>query len=76
MRIIHKKDKCMGCLACATACEKYFESDENGLAHLKGSKKNAKTGDYELEITATKQDKQALEDAESVCPVHIISLEK
>jgi ferredoxin len=75
MKITHQKDKCMGCLACATACEKYFGSDENGLAHLKGSKKNSKTGNYELECVVASKDKQALEDAESVCPVHIIHLE-
>jgi ferredoxin len=76
MKITHKKDKCMGCLACATACEKYFESDDNGLAHLKGSLKNSKTGDYELDTSVSPEDEQSLRDAESVCPVHIISLEK
>lgn len=76
MKITHKKARCMGCLACATACEKYFESDDNGLAHLKGSLKNVKTGDYELEISVSSGDEQSLRDAESVCPVHIISLEK
>jgi len=30
----------MGCLACVTACDKYFENDENGLAELKGGKKS------------------------------------
>lgn len=76
MKIIHEKDQCMGCLACATACEKYFTNDENGLAELKGGKKNPKTGNYELEATVTAKDKQALRDAESVCPVHIIHLEE
>jgi ferredoxin len=75
MKIIHRKDKCMGCLACVSACDKYFESDKDDIAHLKGSQKNSQTGDYELEIDATKEDRQNLEDAESVCPIHIISLE-
>ncbi len=76
MKIIHQKNQCMGCLACVTACDKYFENDENGLAELKGGKKNPKTGNYEIRVTVTQKDKQALEDAESVCPAHIIRLEE
>lgn len=68
MKIIHERKKCIGCGACAVVCPKYWEMAEDGLAKLKKSKTNSKTGNDELEIKNIDCNKDAAES----CPIQII----
>ena len=48
-KIIHEIKKCIGCGSCVALCPEYWEMAEVGKVHLLNSKKNPKTGNYELE---------------------------
>lgn len=75
-RIVHERDICIGCSACASVCPKYWEMDKDGKSNIKG---HTKTGNGEEEILGTKQNPLAidfesnLEAAES-CPVNCIHI--
>ncbi|MFH0791918.1 MAG: ferredoxin [bacterium] len=68
MKIIHEKNKCIGCGACVALCPKMFEMDESGMAHLLNSTVNADTKNYELETDALACAKEAADS----CPIEII----
>jgi len=70
MKIIHKRNECIGCGACALVCPKYWRMGEDGKSNLLGSKKNDKEGYYELDIKNVNCNKEA----EKACPVNIISI--
>ncbi|MFC1663924.1 ferredoxin [Patescibacteria group bacterium] len=72
MKIIQEKEKCIGCGSCVVVCSKYWEMKEDGKAHLKGSKKNPKTGNQELET----QKADCNEEAANSCPAQIIHIIK
>jgi len=72
MRIILKREKCISCGSCVALCPKYFEMGEDGRSMIKGSKKNQKTGNFELEI----KEVGCAKDAAETCPVQIIHIEK
>lgn len=72
MKIIHDKEKCIGCGSCVIICPKFFEMTEDRKAHLKGSKFDAKTGIEELEV----EDLCCAQEAAEVCPVQIIKITK
>jgi len=72
MKIIHEKDKCIGCGSCAMVCSKYWKMDEHGKAHLIDSKLNKKTQIETLEIKKLGCNKEAAD----VCPVQCIRMEK
>ena len=72
MRIILKREKCINCGSCVALCPKYFEMGEDGRSMIKGSKKNQKTGNFELEI----KEVGCAKDAAETCPVQIIHIEK
>jgi ferredoxin len=38
-KIIHNREKCIGCGACAALCSDYWEMDDDGKSLLKGAKK-------------------------------------
>ena len=69
-KIVHQREKCLGCGACAAVCPKFFEIDKkDGLANLKNSKK---IGDnFELELKKV----NCLKEATEICPVKIIKIE-
>ena len=67
-KVIHEKDKCIGCGACAAVCPNFWEMGDDGKSHLKGSKKSGKN--FELEIKNTACNK----DAEGTCPVQCIHI--
>ncbi len=69
-KIIHERDKCIGCGACATMCPEFWEMSSDGKSTLKGSKKQGKY--YVLEVKEIKCN----EEAANVCPVQIIKIEK
>ena len=70
MKIIHEKNKCIGCGACAAICSKMFEIDESGMAHLSNSTINPDTKNYELETDTPACAKEAADS----CPVEIIHI--
>lgn len=70
LKIIHERNKCIGCGACASICPKMFEmSDKDGLAILKNSKE--KNDAYELET----ENMECAKEAADICPVKIIRIE-
>ncbi len=71
--IIHFKKDCISCGACAAIAPEFWEMDEEGLAHLKGSR--AVNAHWEKDIT-TIEDKAANEEAVQCCPVNIIKVEE
>ncbi|HLC71064.1 MAG TPA: ferredoxin [Candidatus Nanoarchaeia archaeon] len=71
--LIHLKKDCISCGACAAITPDYWEMDEEGLAHLKGSK--AVNAHFELEIN-TEEARAENQEAANCCPVSIIKVEK
>ena len=71
-KIKHFKKDCISCGACAAVAPKFWEMDEEGMAHLKGSKKV--DDHWELDIN-TEEDKANNEEAAEACPVGIIKIE-
>ena len=47
-KIIHEREKCIGCGSCVALCPKFWEMEEDGKSSLKGGKQNPE-GNYELE---------------------------
>lgn len=72
MKIIHEREKCIGCGACAALCPKYWEMTEDGKATLLGSKANPETGNYELEVDQADCNQEAVDG----CPEQIIHITK
>ena len=70
MKIKVERSKCIFCGSCAAVCPEIFEIEENGMAHLKNSKKDA-DGNEELEVSES----LCALDASEVCPVQIIKIE-
>ncbi len=71
--IIHLKNDCISCGACAAIAPEYWVMDEEGLAHLKQSK--AINSHFELEID-TEEARAANQEAADCCPVSIIKIRK
>jgi ferredoxin len=72
MKIIHEREKCIGCGACAGVCPSHWEIADDGKSKLLGSKLNSQTGNYELEIS----EPICNQDAVDSCPVNIIHIKK
>ncbi|MBI4652710.1 ferredoxin [Candidatus Kuenenbacteria bacterium] len=70
-KIIHDREKCIGCGACAALCPDYWEMNDDGKSLLKGAKKNKETGSDELEVEKLKCN----ENIEDSCPVQCIRIE-
>ena len=72
-KILHFKEDCISCGACAAIAPDFWEMDENGIAHLKGS---VKVGDH-WERTITSEDAKAQnQEAADACPVQIIKVKE
>jgi len=67
-KVIHEKDKCIGCGACAAVCPDFWEMGSDGKSHLKGSKKAGKNFELTLKDAACNQ------DAANTCPVQCIQV--
>jgi len=72
MKIIHERDKCIGCGACVAVCPKFWEITEDGKSKLIGSNLNQKTENYELEVKSQDCNQNAADN----CPVGIIHIKK
>jgi len=72
-KIIHQKQKCIGCGNCVAMCPKFFEMGEDGRAHLKDSEE--KGGQVEeREINAA--DEKCAEEAKEGCPADAIQIKE
>ncbi len=71
--IIHFKKECISCGACAAIAPDYWEMDEEGLAHLKKSKKNGDHWELDIDTEVARVENQ---EAVEVCPMGIIHLKK
>jgi len=72
MKVVHEREKCIGCGSCVALCQKYWEMAEDGKAKLRDSKKNQKTGNDELEVEKA----ECNQEAADACPVQIIHIVK
>ena len=72
-KILHYKDECISCGACAAICPEFWEMDDDGMAHLKES---AKVEDHWERIIDTEDSRARNQEAVDVCPVTIIKIEK
>lgn len=73
-KIVHDRDICIGCSACASVCPKYWEMNDDGKSDLIG---HTKTGNGEEEILGTNsepliEDFNDNMDAAECCPVNCI----
>jgi ferredoxin len=72
-KILLFKDECISCGACAVICPDFWEIDDEGMAHLKNSKKI----EDHLELEINSEDDRAInQEAAEACPVQIIKIEK
>lgn len=69
MKIIHERQKCIGCGACAVVCPAFWEMAEDGKANLKGAKK-IQNENYQLEVEEVGCNKEAADS----CPVQCIHI--
>ena len=71
-KIIHQKEKYIGCAVCVSVCPKFFKINEkDGLANLKNSEK--KRNNFELTVK-NKKDIDGIRRAANMCPVRIIKI--
>ena len=47
-KVIHERDKCVGCGACVSICPRLWRMGEDGLAELKNGEREG--GKFKLEI--------------------------
>ena len=72
-KILHYKDECISCGACAAICPEFWEMDDEGMAHLKES---VKVDSHWERIITTEDSKARNQEAAEACPVTIIKIEK
>lgn len=70
-KVLHMKDICIGCGACAAVCPKYWEMKGDGKSHLKGGK-NTGGENFELEVANA----ECNSEAAASCPVSCIKVSK
>lgn len=67
-KVIHEREKCIGCGACAAVCPDFWKMGDDGKSNLRGGKKAGKN--FELTVKDAKCNK----DAENTCPVQCIHI--
>ena len=77
-RIIHDRDICIGCSACASVCPKYWIMEQDGKSSIVG---HTKTGRGEEEILGTTEQPLTIDfegnfEAADVCPVNCIHIKE
>lgn len=70
MKIIHEREKCIGCGSCVAMCPKYWEMADDGKSNLLGTEIDSKSGNQELEIKKI----ECNQDAVDSCPVQCIHI--
>ncbi len=75
LKVKLKRDDCIMCQACVMAAPEDFEMADDGKSSLKGATENA--GIMEKVIEDADEDRKSkLKQAESGCPVDIITVEE
>lgn len=74
-KVILYRDKCIGTASCMAVAPKFWELQEDGKIMLLESKLNEETNQWEL-IVESEQDLLENKEAEDVCPVNAIKVEK
>lgn len=69
-KVIHNREVCVGCGACAAVCPKYWEMKGDGKSFLRGSKV---IGEEHILVVPHPE---CNEDAANACPVQCIRVEK
>ncbi|MBT3298407.1 ferredoxin [archaeon] len=72
-KVIHFKNDCISCGACAAINPDFWSLDEDGVAHLKGSKEVE--GQWELIIESI-ADMASNKETEDACPAQVIKVEE
>ncbi len=73
-KVIFDREACIGALSCNAVASEFWKLADDGKVDLKNAKLNDKTGKYELIID--EKHLNVNKDAESVCPVYAIKIEK
>ncbi len=71
-KILHFKEECISCGACAAICPEFWEMDEEGMAQLKESNK---ADNHWERFIDTEDARSRNQEAADACPVQIIKLE-
>lgn len=69
-KIVHERQKCIGCGSCAATCPDFWEMAQDGFSTLKNSEKNMENAKRELDDIACNQ------EAADLCPVNCIHIYK
>lgn len=67
-KITHKRDRCIGCGACASICPAYWTMSDDGKSDLKGATLVDGSENFKLEIN----DLSCNTEAADACPVQCI----
>ncbi len=74
-KIIHLRNKCIGCNSCVEHASSFWKiNPEDGKSDLKAAKEKNKNGIFVLEISEVDREKNEL--AARDCPVNIIQVTK
>lgn len=65
-KIIHEREKCIGCGSCAALCPAFWEMSEDGKSKLIGAEKNTE-GNYELETNEVGCNQEAADTCPAQC---------
>lgn len=69
IKVVHRKDNCIGCGACVAVCPEYWEM-QGDKSHLKGAKKEGNNEILEVKEVGCNK------DAADSCPVECIEIQK
>ncbi len=69
-KVIHERNNCVGCGACAAICPKYWEMGGDGKSKLKGG---VASGDNFMLVV---ESAECSKDAANACPVKCIKVEE
>jgi ferredoxin len=72
-KVLHFKEECISCGACAAICPEFWEMDKEGMANLK---EGHKVEDRWERIIETEDARSQNQEAADACPVQIIKLEQ
>lgn len=70
VKIVHDREKCIGCGSCVAVCPEQWEMDSDGKSKLKDAKLNPSTGNHEIERDECSCDQEAV----NICPVKCIHI--
>ena len=74
-KVILDREKCIGNASCVAVAPRFWELQDDGKVMLIDSKLNDETNKWEL-IIETEEDLFENQEAENVCPVNAIKIEK